>query len=60
MISLAIAYGHPEFIFATIDALLRDTKKNVPFNQVKFLINLNNIRCAWIVIRYQKIFKIWL
>uniref|UniRef100_A0A915DDI4 Uncharacterized protein n=1 Tax=Ditylenchus dipsaci TaxID=166011 RepID=A0A915DDI4_9BILA len=40
MISLSVAYGHPEFMLSTICALLCDAKKNIPFNQLSSDCNL--------------------
>lgn len=40
MISLAVACGTPELMFASITALLCEPKRNVPFNQV-FIANEN-------------------
>lgn len=36
MLSLAVACGTPEFMFASIAALLCEPKRNIPFNQVYF------------------------
>ncbi|KAI1714938.1 PHR domain-containing protein [Ditylenchus destructor] len=33
-VSLAVACGHPQYIYSTVETLLCDAKKNVPFNQL--------------------------
>uniref|UniRef100_A0A914IDA9 4Fe-4S ferredoxin-type domain-containing protein n=1 Tax=Globodera rostochiensis TaxID=31243 RepID=A0A914IDA9_GLORO len=40
MMSLAVASGHPEFLFAAVYALLCEPKRYVPFNQLASSTNL--------------------